>query len=104
MTTSKVCRRRQALAQAIQRITQDDGSRRELLWLRAVEKGDERSRRDLEEIEPGLRRRMRHARARIEAAAESDRGPTAGRLWDEMYARLIGGQQAAVACDCLDCV
>jgi hypothetical protein len=42
-------------AAALRRDCDDARARRELLWLRAMEKGDEESVRDLELVEPGLR-------------------------------------------------
>jgi hypothetical protein len=44
--------------EALVRICDDAEARRELLWLRAMEKDDEESARDLERIDPGLLARM----------------------------------------------
>jgi hypothetical protein len=42
----------------LERMAADSAIRRELLWLRAKEKEDEETARELEELEPGLRERM----------------------------------------------
>ena len=46
------------LASVLERIASDPAIRRELLWLRAKEKFDEETAKDLEKVEPGLRDRM----------------------------------------------
>jgi hypothetical protein len=66
----------------------DDRARRELLWLRAKEKEDERSVRDLERVDPDLLDRLRSAGCDLEDhAAEHprDRRERFARLWHERF-------------------
>jgi hypothetical protein len=76
--------------QAIIRISEDREARRELLWLRAMEKEDYVTARDLEEVDPDVVKRLRAAGAdvlerRDETLAE--RKERFRRLWDECFER-----------------
>jgi hypothetical protein len=79
-------------ARALERISGDPRARRELLWLRANEKGDQEMARGLERVDPRLVGRLRAAgldignRAGESRAARRERF---GRLWDECYDRHV---------------
>ena len=74
----------------VKRLMADGHARRELLWLRAKEKEDEATARDLERVDPGVVQRLQAAGADI---AERDyegsweRRERFGRLWDECRER-----------------
>jgi hypothetical protein len=86
------------LALALERICAVPRVRRELLWLRAKEKEDHRSVRDLERAEPGLKEEMAELVAgfvargeRLDTAAARREG--FGKLQDERFAywaRVLG--------------
>src|SRR5688572_8555448 len=87
------CRRLDAEMAALERICHDDRARRELLWLRAKENGDDWSLRDLETLDPDVRQRVAPLEALLDPRAiETDRGrrEAYGRLWDVCYQRHAG--------------
>jgi hypothetical protein len=71
------------LAARLARICNDDEQRREMLWLRAMEKGDEPTARDLERIDPGLRERVADVRRSAEAVDPRSAAELYGRAYDE---------------------
>jgi hypothetical protein len=78
------------LASVLERIASDPAIRRELLWLRAKEKNDEETVKDLEEVEPGLRERMAVLVAEFVARGNrldtpSEQRDAYGRLQDERF-------------------
>lgn len=80
------------LERAIERIVADHHARRELLWLRAKEKGDHALALDLERVDPDLVARLRRAGFDVDerhgesARARSERF---GQLWDRCHARHL---------------
>jgi len=74
--------------QVIDVICQDDGARRELLWLRAKEKGDAEVVALLEGVDPGLLERMRDVESSIRDEPDDRRRSAAyARAWDECFQR-----------------
>jgi hypothetical protein len=71
------------LADKLYRICADDVLRRELLWLRAQERGDALSIELLEGADPGLRTRMRELVARYDLDLEPHR-----RMRREAFAQV----------------
>ncbi len=75
---------------ALSRIVENDHARRELLWLRAMEKDDTDSARDLERVDPGIPGRLRADG--VDITVHDDELPRArrerfGRLFDECFQR-----------------
>lgn len=95
--------------EAFERMNRDAAARREMLWLQAMIKGERREARELEALEPKLRRRIapvvsRHWRAERRARAD----PKAERelyeaIWDERLDHHIA-RFAGKACSCPECV
>jgi hypothetical protein len=85
---------------AYARMIENDHARRELLWLRAQEKEDEWSMRDLERVDPDLVDRLRAAGCDVEehpGELPRERSERFGRFYDErlhwhmrMFARRQG--------------
>ncbi len=74
----------------VRKIAADPLARRELLWLRAHEKEDIAMARDLEEIDPGLRERLRAAGVDLTERPDElpyERRERFSRLSDECYRR-----------------
>ncbi len=92
------CRCAAAWAAALERLCLDDRARREWLWLRAQEKGDEASSAALERADPHLARRM----AALRGAAEALPAPELRR---EAYALVMEQLLAtqAVELDAVEC-
>jgi len=85
--------------QVIDVICQDDGARRELLWLRAKQKGDAEVVSLLEGVDPDLVERMREVERAIGDEPDVRRRYEAyGRAWDECFrrhaVRLAGGTRS----------
>jgi hypothetical protein len=85
----------------LERIVADPRARRELLWLRAKEKGDDEAARDLESVDPELVARLR--RAGLEVDECGDESPRAraerfARSWHRCHARHLAsfGRSRAV--------
>jgi hypothetical protein len=75
-----------------ERIAADDHARRELLWLRAKEKGADDVARALERVDPQLLGRLRCAGLDIEerdGESASARAERMGRSWDQCFARHV---------------
>jgi hypothetical protein len=74
--------------QVIDVICTDDVARRELLWLRAKQKGDAEVVALLEGVDPELVDRMREVERSV-GAEDDDRARRAayGRAWDECFQR-----------------
>lgn len=73
---------------AIEAICRDPDARRELLWLRAKEKEDEESRISLEEVDPGIVRRLEASGFDIterEGEHWRDRRERFAQLYEECY-------------------
>ena len=78
--------------QVLKHIATDDHARRELLWLRAKEKGDDHLARDLERVDPQLVGRLRRSGLDVEerdGESPRERAERMGRLWDECYAQHV---------------
>ena len=72
-------------------LCRDPDARRELLWLRAREKGDDDAARALERADPMLRRRLRPIAAPIDAEPdERARREAWSRAWDARYDAHMG--------------
>jgi hypothetical protein len=76
-------------ARVVRSIAEDPRTRRELLWLRAKEKGEAEQARGLEEVDPLIADRLRAAG--LEPAEQAGESPAQrrerdGRLWNERYA------------------
>jgi hypothetical protein len=74
----------------LQKLMADDHARRELLWLRAKEKEDDITARDLERVDPELVRRLRDAGADVserDYEGARERRERYGRLHDECHER-----------------
>jgi hypothetical protein len=76
-------------AHVLRNMSEDPCARRELLWLRAKEKGEDEHARDLEQVDPQITERLRAAG--LDAGERSGESPAErreryGRLWDECYA------------------
>lgn len=104
--TREACRRDAAFRLALQRIVSDEVTRRELLWYRAMETGDELSARYYEEC-PGVRERVLDAEAVARSEDSEPDDPRAareryGRLFTERLERHLGGV-GDVPCDCRRC-
>lgn len=72
----------------VEQMCGDPHARRELLWLRAKEKEDEETVRDLERIDPGVVERLVAAGfdiAERESEPSSVRRERYGRLWDACW-------------------
>lgn len=99
------CLRLEAEMAAIERIVRDPIARRELLWLRAHEKDDSETARDLERTDPALRARMRDVLDRFDASdiwRDRDRRDWFGREWDRRY-QAHTGDLSVVVCGCVRC-
>ena len=73
-------------------IAADDRTRRELLWLRAKEKGDEVVAHELERTDPRIVARLRCAGLDIEerdGESAQARCERFGALWDRCYLRYV---------------
>jgi hypothetical protein len=100
------CRRIEAEIAALERICGDDRARRELLWLRAKEKGDDWCVRDLERVDPDIPRRLAALEALLDPRdIETDRGrrEAYGRLWNQCYEGHAGSTDH-IPCDCTSCI
>jgi hypothetical protein len=76
----------------LEEIVADHHARRELLWLRATEKGDEDAARDLERVDPELVARLRRAGLEVDECGEESaraRAELFARLWDRCHARHL---------------
>jgi hypothetical protein len=74
----------------LERICADDHARRELLYLRALEKDDLDAARDLEEVDPDLRTRLTHAGVDLSLPKyepDGDRRARFARSYDETSQR-----------------
>ncbi len=72
----------------IDTIARDESARRELLWLRAKEKGYEEVLLALVDVDPGLPERMRDVEQAIHAGlGETERALAYSRAWDACYAK-----------------
>lgn len=71
--------------QTLDFICQSDELRRELLWLRAMEKRDKRSARGLERVDPGLLARVADVRARVAALPARSASKVYGAAHDERF-------------------
>lgn len=72
------------------RFLEDEDARRELLWLRAKEEGDELAARDLEYVDPSLIDRLRAAGVDVDehpGEGPAERRKRFARLWDECWTR-----------------
>lgn len=91
---------------ALERIAGDVVARRELLWLRAMEKEDYDMADSLDESEPGMARRLYLWEAGL-ADAETLRGMRArdryALLWDLRY-EVHAPELALVQCECGGCL
>lgn len=95
------CKRAKAEIDALERIGLNPIARRELLWIRAKEKGDRRTARDYERMDPGLKARMQ---ALLEQRPEDRRpGDAYARLWHVRY-DAHAGDLRSIACSCPVCV
>ena len=99
------CSSSELLCEIIKNICRDDKARRELLWLRAMEKGDEDAVEILERSDPGLRDRMSGYEMKLEekeVRSASARREAFGRFWDECFERHSRPARP-LRCDCHDC-
>ena len=71
--------------ETLRRMTDDPIARRELLWLRAKEKGDDVSVADLERTDPELADRMRDVEWIGDLPAGRKRADAYGRAWDQRW-------------------
>lgn len=94
--------------EAFDRLCRNAPARRELLWLRAMSKGDRDTARELEGLEPGLRRRLAPVVTRHwHEQRRSSLGPKAeaalySKVYDERsdhHLARFGGR----ACSCGEC-
>ena len=81
-------------ARTLQQIATNAHSRRELLYLRALEKGDEREARSLLRVDPSIVQRLRSVGLDPEQGGESElpreRRDRMGRLWDACWRHHAG--------------
>jgi hypothetical protein len=73
--------------EVLDRLTRDPRVRRELLWLRAMEKGDLMSVRDLESVDPELRGRLAPFVEENAAAIAHDPRQAFASMQDRWYAK-----------------
>jgi len=78
-----------SLADSMSEIYRNAKLRRELLWLRAMEKGDEDSVRDLEKVDPGLRDRVDDVIERAETGFAEDAAEVYGRAYIDLLERHL---------------
>jgi hypothetical protein len=101
------CLRAEAELATLERIADDDEARRELLWLRAMEKDDVASAMDLESVDPRLRDRMTDVLVAFAATGGlvgRSRREWFARAWHECYDRHAGIIETACACSrCIEC-
>jgi hypothetical protein len=71
-----------------ERLMADSHARRELLWLRAKEQGDERDAREIERVDPSVVARLRAAGFDVDVRADDERG---GRR--ERFGRMMDQRQ-----------
>lgn len=69
--------------QALEHVVADAEARRELLWLRAREKGDDWTIRDLKRVDPGIEERLRVAQGPFDDAADF------GQMYDDCLERHL---------------
>jgi hypothetical protein len=87
-------RKKPTLADKLYRICADDALRRELLWLRAQERGDDLAIELLEGADPGLRPRMRELVARYHLDLEPHRRlrrEAFAQVWDRRVDQELSG-------------
>ena len=71
--------------ETVRRMSEDPISRRELLWLRAKEKEDDRTVADLERLDPELAERMRDVEWIADLDDDRKRRDAYGRAWDQRW-------------------
>lgn len=94
--------------EALERLCRDAPARRELLWLRAMSKGDRDMARELEALDPGLRRRLAPIVSRHwhERRAAGPCSKAEAELYDAVYDERSDHHLARFggrACLCGDC-
>jgi hypothetical protein len=75
-------------ANIFEKLIADSHARRELLWLRAKERGDERDAREIERVDPSVVARLRAAGFDVDVGADDERG---GRR--ERFGRMMDQRQ-----------
>ena len=73
-------------ARIFEELVADPRARRELLWLRAKEKGDDRDAREIERVDPSVVARLRAAGFDVDVRGDDERGGRRerfGRMMDE---------------------
>lgn len=83
-------------ARALDLIGRSDELRRELLWLRAMEKRDRRSARELELVDPELRARVADVRRRAEALDPRGAAEAYGAAYDERFEEALASVERLV--------
>ena len=76
-------------ARAVELACSSDSLRRELLWLRAMEKQDEEQARDLERVDPELRSRLAEVVARADGLNPGAARELYGRAQDERMETVL---------------
>lgn len=105
MLDEERCFRTDAEMSALERIAADDHARRELLWLRAMEKADSDTALDLERLDPGLRDRLRDVCSDFNALGPltpRERRDWFAAQWHACYDRHAG--DLSQACSCSRCI
>ncbi len=102
------CTRHVGFVKGLEVICNDTRARRELLWLRARQRGDDAERAKLELLDPDLPRRVAWAEARFREMAlafqwESDREKAWARLYDVCLDAHVARLTGVPLCRCLDC-
>ena len=101
MLDDERCFRTDAEMAALERIAADDHARRELLWLRAMEKEDTETALDLEQVDPGLLDRLGDVRAGFRALgplSPLQRRDWFAAQWHACYDRHAGDLSEMCAC------
>jgi hypothetical protein len=96
--------------EVLRRITEDPAARRELIWLRAMAKADYDYARDIESVDPQLKKRLNDCLARVWRRVRCDPSRRDGGMvevyevsYDERW-RHHSAHFAGIPCSCEGCV